>query len=323
MLEWFDQKDPTKEKPMLALSTSFISTVIDDGRQLLKSLAQYDISHFELDCRITRTQFEQVKANLKDIPLQVSSLHNYCPFPHLKPKVPPGGDYFMLSSTDRQERQMAIEWTIRTIENANDIQAPAVVLHCGAVEMAPCHESVYKRFQAEGSTSEAVQELVSKEMRRREQHSAPHLDALLFSLDRLLPVAQKYGVVMGLENRYHYFEMPNSDELKVIFKEFDGAPVCYWHDTGHAHVQEQLGIVSQAALLEAHGHRLAGLHLHDANGLDDHLALGLGEVEFGCLEGLVDPERPLVIELAPGTAQNDVAQAVEFAHNLIPGASSP
>lgn len=304
---------------MLALSTSFISTVIDDGRQLLNALVQYGTSHFELDCRITRTQFEQIKANLKDIPLQVSSLHNYCPFPNLKPKVPPGGDYFMLSSTDRQERQLAVEWTIRTIENANEMEAAAVVLHCGAVEMAPCHETVYKRFQAEGSTSEAMQKLVLKEMRRREQHSTPHLDALLFSLDRLLPAAQKYGVVIGLENRYHYFELPNSDELEVIFKEFDGAPLGYWHDTGHAHVQEQLGIVTQASLLEAHGHRLEGLHLHDANGLDDHIAPGLGEIEFGCLKGLVDPKRPLVIELAPGTAQKNVSRAVAFAHELMPG----
>lgn len=316
MIALYDQK----EEPMLALSTAFISTVIDDGRQLLKALARYDITHFELDCRITRTQFEQIKANLKDIPLQVSSLHNYCPFPHLKPKAPPGGDYFMLSSTDRQERRMAVEWTIRTIENANDMEAPAVVLHCGAVEMTPCHESVYKRFRAEGNTSEAMQALVSMEMRRRGQLSAPHLDALLFSLDRLLPVAQKYGVVMGLENRYHYFEMPNSDELDVIFKAFAGAPVGYWHDTGHAHAQEQLGIVSQAVLLAAHGHRLAGLHLHDAKGLDDHLAPGLGEVEFGCLKGWVDPQRPLVIELAPGTAQQDVSRAVAFAHDLMAGA---
>jgi sugar phosphate isomerase/epimerase len=95
--------------------------------------------------------------------------------------------------------------------------------------------------------------------------------------------------------------------------------VGYWHDTGHAHAQEQLGIVSQAALLEAHGQCLAGLHLHDANGLDDHLAPGLGQVEFGCLKGLADPQRPLVIELAPGTAQKDVSRAVAFAHELMAG----
>ncbi|MGD9249386.1 MAG: TIM barrel protein [Desulfobacteraceae bacterium] len=304
---------------MIALSTSFISTIISDGRQLLKALARYDITHFELDCRITRTQFEQIKANLKNFPLQVSSLHNYCPFPHLKPKQPPGGDYFMLSSTDRQERQLAVEWTQRTIENANDMEAPVVVLHCGAVEMTPCHESVYNRFRAEGNTSEALQELVSMEICRRRQHSTGHLDALLFSLDRLLPVAEKYGVVMGLENRYHYFEIPDRDEFEMIFKTFDGAPVGYWHDTGHAHAQEMLGIVSQSALLEVHGYRLAGLHLHDAKGLDDHLAPGLGQIEFGCLKGLLDPQRPLVIELAPGTSQQDVSRAVAFAHELIAG----
>lgn len=33
---------------MLALATSFISTVIEDGRQLLNALAQYGTYNFEL-----------------------------------------------------------------------------------------------------------------------------------------------------------------------------------------------------------------------------------------------------------------------------------
>jgi len=42
-------------------------------------------------------------------------------------------------------------------------------------------------------------------------------------------------VLLGLENRYHDHELPGPDDFKVIFDKFKGAPVGYWHDTGHAH----------------------------------------------------------------------------------------
>ncbi len=304
---------------MLALSTSFISTSIDHGAQLLQTLTQYGISYLELDCRITRNILHQVKENLSKMNLQVCSLHNYCPFPQLKLNVPPGGDYFPLSSTDREERRTAVQWTIKTIEQANELEAMAVVLHCGAVAMSPCHDAVYSHFQSDKNSNTAYQELRFTELQRRKQQSRPYLDALLFSLDRLLPSAQKHGIVLGLETRYHYFELPSFDEMALILNEFDGAPVGYWHDTGHAYVQEQLGIVSKSAWLKAYGSRLVGLHVHDAVGLVDHLAPGHGEIDFEPIQKWISPERPLVIELSPGTARSDVAHAVAWVKGWMTG----
>ena len=69
--------------------------------------------------------------------LQVTSLHNYFPFPTRFEKLRPGGDLFLLSSPDREESKRAVNWTTRTIEVANDLEAGAVVLHCGKVAMEP------------------------------------------------------------------------------------------------------------------------------------------------------------------------------------------
>ena len=41
---------------------------------------------------------------------------------------------------------------------------------------------------------------------------------IVSSLDRLVPVAEKQGVLLGLENRYHYHELPGLDDFKVIFE---------------------------------------------------------------------------------------------------------
>jgi sugar phosphate isomerase/epimerase len=302
---------------MLAISTSFISQNVADGGQLLELIADYGIQRIELDCRVTKTQFQQIKAGLKETAMDVGSLHNYCPYPALKPKVPPGGDYFALSSLDRSERELAVDWTTRTIENANDLEAALVVLHCGAIDMNPIHRRVYTQYQAEPENDERLDDLVAQELAQRRRHQMPHLDAICFSLDRLLNVAQKYGVTLGLENRYHYFEIPDSEEFSILFAEFEGAPIGYWHDTGHAHAQEVLRVVRQAELLETHSDSLIGIHLHDAAGLNDHLAPGNGEIDFEILKPYLKTGPAVVIELAPGTEDADVRQAVAFAQDLI------
>ncbi len=302
---------------MLSISTSFISQSVVDGGRLLDVIADYGIQCVELDCRITKTQFQQIKAGLKQAPVQVGSLHNYCPFPALKPDVPPGGDYFELASLDRTERALAVDWTTRTIENANDLEAELVVLHCGSVEMKTNHRCVYAQYQAEPENDQRLDDLVSKELAQRRRHQMPHLDAIRFSLDRLLNVAQTYGVTLGLENRSHYFEIPDTEELSVLFAEFEGAPIGYWHDTGHAHTQEVLRVVSQADLLATHGVRLVGIHLHDAAGLNDHLAPGNGEIDFKILKPYLKAGPAVVIELAPGTGEADVRQAVSFAQKWL------
>jgi sugar phosphate isomerase/epimerase len=298
---------------MLAISTSFISQSVADGGRLLDVIADYGIRRIELDCRVTKTQFQQIKAGLSQTPIQVGSLHNYCPFPALKPNVPPGGDYFDLASLDRSERALAVDWTTRTIENANDLEAELVVLHCGAVEMKPNRRQVYDQYQSEPENDERLDDLISRELVQRRRHQLPHLDAIRFSLDRLLNVAQRYGVTLGLENRFHYFEIPDSDEFSVLFAEFKGAPIGYWHDTGHAHTQEVLRVVSQADLLTTHGDRLVGIHLHDAVGMNDHLAPGNGEIDFTILKPYLKAASAIVIELAPGTDEADVRQAISFA----------
>ena len=247
----------------------------------------------------------------------MGSLHNYCPFPALKPKQPPGGDYFKLASLDRSERDLAVEWTTKTIQHADDLEAGLVVLHCGAVEMDPIHQRIYAQYQLTPEEPDIWQHLVSRELERRHEYDLAHLDAIRFSLDRLLTVAQKYEVILGLENRFHYFEIPNSDEFSIIFNEFEGAPIGYWHDTGHAHVQELLGLVSQQELLETHGNRLAGIHLHDASGLSDHLAPGSGDIDFDLLKPYLKNNPAVVIELAPSTRDSDVRQAVSFTKALL------
>ena len=96
----------------------------------------------------------------------------------------------------------------------------------------------------------------------------------------------------------------------MLFREFDGAPLGYWHDTGHAHAGEVLSLFNAADLLKRYGAKLVGCHLHDARGLDDHLPPGRGQVDFPALGAFLSPTTLQVIELKPGTTSEDAREGV-------------
>ncbi len=108
----------------------------------------------------------------------------------------------------------------------------------------------------------------------------PYLESVFLSLDQLSRVGEKRGIILGVENRYHYHEIPDFEEIGLILERFSGRSIRYWHDTGHAHVLESLGILEPGSLLTSYAPFSAGIHIHDAIGTDDHWAPGKGEVDF-------------------------------------------
>ncbi len=302
---------------IMSLSTSWISGSLFDARPLIQALQDWDLKAVELEYRLSAKAYDQLKSALKENRIQVSSMHNYCPFPGILPGQGPSGDYFRLSSPDRRERRLAVDWTRKTIEQANDMEAPVVVLHCGAVEIPVDYDLIRKLLAAGEDRSDELQQLIDAGMQDRLRKRGPFLDGLLFSLDQLLRWAEKYSVTLGIENRFHFHELPGHEELTIILNEFAGGPIGYWHDTGHAHAQEKLGIVLQKTLLDSFGQKLVGIHLHDAVGLRDHLPPGDGEIDFNILGPYVDLTIPLVLELAPATSPDQLSRAVDFMKNRL------
>lgn len=297
---------------MLALSTSWKSKELINGEILVQALEGFDVSGTELDYRIKEAVFRQMKKPLKRSDLRVVSIHNYFPIPAVIPHSKGGGDLFLLSHPDREERQRAIQWTIKTIEHANDLEAKAVILHCGYVEMNTETDVLYDYWETDRIHSEEAQAFIRQKLKERDLLKTKHLDSLLFSIDRLIRVAEKQNITIGIENRYHYYELPGFDDFEVLFAEFEGGPVGYWHDTGHAFANEVLTIIPSGALLKTYSDKLIGVHLHDAIGLDDHLAPGTGKIDFKSIKPFLKNDTLLVVELKPGTPDSAVSQGVQF-----------
>lgn len=297
---------------MLALSTSWQSDGTATAAKMIAAFEHLGITEIELSYRISEAVFQQLKEPLHHSGLKVVSVHNYFPIPAVRAGAKGSGDLFRLSSPDDAERRNAIHYTSKTIEYAAEMGAAAVVLHCGAVEMNHEMQMLYQYFAANRIDSKEAQIFIRNKEKERDQRKTRHMDSLLASLDHVVPVAEKQGVLLGLENRYHYHELPGLDDFEIIFDKFKGAPVGYWHDTGHAHANEVLGLVPRNALLQNYANQLIGIHLHDAIGLDDHLPPGAGEIVFKFVKSCLKSDTIKVIELKPGISHPEVLKGIRY-----------
>jgi sugar phosphate isomerase/epimerase len=301
---------------MPALSTSWKSNQLNSVTAWLHLLESFDITGLELDYRIDEASFKALREALKQSRLKVVSVHNFFPVPPFKRDSGGSGDLFLLSHPDRQERQQAIEWTTRSIEHASNLGARVVVLHGGYVEMNPELDRLYRYYTSDQIHSPKARAFVRQKLAEREQLKPSHMESLLHSLDSLVRVADQKGIWLGLENRYHYHELPGIREIEELLGLFKGAPLGYWHDTGHAHANETLTVIPPGCLLDTLSHSLIGIHLHDAIGLDDHLAPGKGEIDFDRLKSYIKSDTLLVMELKPGTPDSEVVEGIGFLNRL-------
>jgi sugar phosphate isomerase/epimerase len=297
---------------VLSISTSYLVTANASGADIVRRLEALDISEVELSYRIDEDCFYGIRKALNRSRLRVSSVHNFFPVPLSIPNAKGSGDVFLLSHPAGEERCKAVQWTKRSIEAACAVSAKAVVLHCGRIEMDAEYERLYAFFKKGEIASPPVQNFIHQKLTERETEKSAYLDSVLRSLEDLIPTAEQNDIILGLENRYHYHELPGPDEFEIIFEKFAGAPIGYWHDLGHAHAQESLGIIQVDELLRRYHNHLVGVHLHDARGLDDHIPPGKGEIDFKKIANAkwIGDDTLKVIELKPGTPDSEVAAGI-------------
>jgi sugar phosphate isomerase/epimerase len=284
---------------------------------LVQAVLDAGFDGIELEYRIQAPVFQQMVPALERSGLKVVSVHNYFPIPPIIPHSRGDGDLFLLSHPDKEKRLEAIKWSTKTIEHANDLEAFAVVLHCGRVKMAHQMEKLRDYFNTGQIDSEEARTFIDRKLEERDRIKPKYMDSLLFSIDLLLPIAEKQNIILGIENRYHYHELPGPDDFEVLLSEFSGGPLGYWHDTGHAHANERLGVIPGGEMLGRYSDHLVGIHLHDAIGLDDHLAPGKGEIDFENFRPFLENDMPAVVELKPGTPDSDVAEGFRYVRQLM------
>src|SRR5213596_3876743 len=99
--------------------------------------------------------------------VRFSSLHNYCPLPVEVMVASP--DCYQLSAVSAEERDRAVRQTFQTIDFAERLGAPFVVLHLGRVRMKPITDQLVDLAKNGGLLSRKFVRKKIKAVKKREE----------------------------------------------------------------------------------------------------------------------------------------------------------
>ena len=286
---------------MIAISTMWNALKQPDGAALLDEIKELGFDAIELSRHLTRQQVEQIKPHLATTP--ICSIHNFCPVLFGLPQSQAEDDPIHLASLDVDARDEAVKQTIQTMELAVEIEVPTVVLHLGEVDTYDRSYLMYDFYEYGEREFEAFGAKIEEATEWRKRKEAKHQDAVLFSLDRLNEMALRMEIYLAIENRPRYHQIPNFDEVGLFLEKFEGSNMRYWHDVGHAVLQERVGLCWSHRWLDNYIEHLIGVNLHDLKDLEAYHPPGSGDLDFKEILGRIPPDTPTVLEVRDAPAE--------------------
>jgi sugar phosphate isomerase/epimerase len=283
---------------MYSLSTCWNSNRHTDGRAMLREIRDLGFDFAELSHGIRLGLLPGILDAVDAGEIKISSLHNFCPLPlgvnHASPNL------YEFSDERPRERDLSVKYTLKTLDFAERVKAPIVVLHLGSMEMKDYTGKLCAMLERDGKKSPKYEKLRAEAAAAREARKGKAVERVYETLNRILPEAEKRGLKLGIENRQALEEIPLDGDFEFFFREFDSPNVAYWHDVGHAQIKENLGFLHHTQHLELLTGRLAGFHVHDVVfPAADHAPPGIGMVDYGSLRPFVKPGHIKVFELSP------------------------
>jgi len=294
----------------VSLSTMWAKGRFSSMAGFVAKAKEFGFTHIEPNASIS----PQMLNELLKTKVSISSIHSPCPATSSSRGTPISS--LSLSSLNESDRMEAVSFTKRTIDLASSVKARAIILHMGEVpidlslqdKLYELHEGGYAQTK---EYNQAKEELVYQ----RNFQALHYLDIAKKSLQDISEYSQQKGIILGLETRFHFHEIPNIDEMAELLSNVSGNLVGYWHDVGHAEVQQQLGFGLHEEWLSRFRDRMVGVHLHDVLGISDHHAPGKGAINWEMLAEYIPPKIVKVCEIGEWNNEEQIQGVVEFLQN--------
>jgi len=294
----------------VSLSTMWAKGRFDHMGGFVAKAKEFGFTHIEANASVS----PQMLSELLKTGVSISSIHSPCPATLSSRGVPISS--LSLSSLNESDRIEAINSTKRTIDLASSVEAKAIVLHMGEVpidlnlqdRLYELHESGYTQSK---EYNQAKEELVHQ----RNRQALDYLDIAKQSLQDISEYSQQKGIILGIETRFHFHEIPNLDEMAELLSNVPRNLVGYWHDVGHAEVQQQLGFSSHEEWLSRFRNRIVGIHLHDVLGIADHYPPGKGDINWEMVTKYLPPKIVKVCEIGEWNNEEQIQGVVRFLKN--------
>jgi len=259
----------------VSLSTMWAKGRFSHMAEFAAKLRELGFTHVEPN----RLVSPRMLAELLKTGVPISSIHSPCPTVLSSQGM--DVDRLSLSSLDVSERMEAVSFARKTIDLAANVNARAIVLHMGEAPIdLSLQDRLHKLHDAGHAQTKKYGQIKERLVRQRASLARPYVDAAKKSLQELSKYTRQKGIMLGLETRFHFGEIPNTDEMAELLGEVSEGVAGYWHDTGHAEVQQELGFFSHEEWLSRFRDRIVGIHLHDIRGISDHHAPGKGNMNW-------------------------------------------
>ncbi|HVP05515.1 MAG TPA: sugar phosphate isomerase/epimerase [Dehalococcoidia bacterium] len=241
-----------------------------------------------------------------------SSVHSPCP----RVKMPDGrhSEHYNLAAQDQEERRLAVEVARASVDTAVRAGCNLLVVHLGGIgsKMFDEEQALRKGYDNGLQSGPEFDRLVASARKRRAEAAPGWFPHAQRSLAELAEYAAPRGVTIGLENRYHFSEFPDPDEMQLLLRDYPPEVAGFWLDIGHAEVLERLGFHDHTRWLDEIGGRCVGTHVHDVDGLADHRAPGHGTSDWPHYAAKLPPLIPRVYEINQKQPAEWVAEATPF-----------
>src|ERR1043165_2403606 len=176
---------------MYSLSTCWNSHRHTDGRALLREISDLGFDYAELSHGTRISLMPGILEAVDAGEMKISSLHNFCPLPmgvnYSAPNL-----YQFTAERDR-ERELALRYTMKTLEFATRINAPMVVLHLGSVEMKDYSGKLKEMLGRGEKDSPKYAKLCAEIAERREAKKEKFVERLYETLRKIVPEAESRG----------------------------------------------------------------------------------------------------------------------------------
>ena len=241
--------------------------------------------------------------------VRFSSLHNFCPLPVEVMVASP--DCYEFSAVTPEERERAVRQTFQTIDFAERLGAPFVVLHLGQVKMQPITDRLIMMSKAGNHLSRGYVRAKLKAVETRERRAPAHFQRVKDCLRHIVEHAASKNVRIALESRRSYEEIPSERELPSLLDELNSEQVGYWHDFGHSQIKENLGFIDHAEWLGSVASRAFGCHVQDCVWpARDHEVPFTGGIDFDKLVPLFPTNCLFVWEMRPNKTVEAIRRSV-------------
>lgn len=287
-----------------ALSTMWGIKKFDTLTEFFKQASALGFTRFELNHAVNSEMLNGMNG------YRVVSVHEPCPADVSASELKKRN--WLISATNEVDRRAGVNAVKRSIDLAQKYGASLIIVHPGKVDMDTALDNKIRELfrQGKAGTDEFAQ-IRDQFVQMRAAQAPLNLSAVRQSIIELADYAGERNITLGLENRYHYFEIPLPDELENLLN-LGFKNVGFWYDVGHAETLDKLGFFPHEAWLRRFSTRIIGVHLHDVVGIDDHQAAGSGQIDWDMVARYVPADAQRTCEFQNFNSPDQVRAGVQW-----------